>query len=276
MSRPRLLSSAEAARAAGVGPSSVKRWADRGLLPCVRTAGGHRRFEPAALRQFLRSRGSLDGDPSLGASADTAVGAWVDRLVEGRRHDVDAALLEARARLGAWHAVADELGPALTELGRRWQRGTVSIADEHAATECLTRALARVGDLLPGARDGPRCLLACVEGDEHTLGLALAELCLRESGWVPLWLGRRTPRGEVVRVVRDGGAEMVALSASEASDDAALLSAVAGEVGSACRERGAVLVLGGTGAWPARPRVGRRVSTFGEFHDLLAGRPAAR
>ena len=34
-----LLTTADAARLAGVGASSVKRWADSNLLRCVRTAG---------------------------------------------------------------------------------------------------------------------------------------------------------------------------------------------------------------------------------------------
>ena len=45
-------------------------------------------------------------------------------------------------------------------------------------------------DALPVGERGPVCLLACAEGDDHTLGLSLAELCLREAGWATLWAGR--------------------------------------------------------------------------------------
>ncbi|MBV9958343.1 MAG: helix-turn-helix domain-containing protein, partial [Acidobacteria bacterium] len=40
------LTSSEAARLLGVSEASVKRWADSGLLPALKTAGGHRRFRP--------------------------------------------------------------------------------------------------------------------------------------------------------------------------------------------------------------------------------------
>jgi hypothetical protein len=43
-------------------------------------------------------------------------------------------------------------------------------------------------------------VLAWAEGDEHTLGLPLAELCLVELGWTPLWLGARTPTVETIRM----------------------------------------------------------------------------
>jgi excisionase family DNA binding protein len=270
VTEPRLLTSAEAARVAGVGPSSVKRWADLGLLPCVKTAGGHRRIERAALMRFLREQAGTDG------GADPETHAWVERLVAARRHEVDAALIDMRARLGAWHRVADALGPVIVELGRRWQAGLVTIADEHVASECLTRALGRVGDMLPSPGEGPRCLLACVEGDDHTLGLSLAELCVRELGWLPVWLGRRTPRAEILRMVHEGRAEIVALSASAASCEAALLASVAEEVGAACRERGAALVLGGTGAWPSTPGHGSRLASFADFHDFATRAAAQR
>ena len=250
-----LISTLEAARLAGATPSSVKRWADQGLLPCVRTAGGHRRYDRWVLERFVHQRSVAGG------VEDALVGAWIVRLVEARGHEVEGALLEALARLGAWYRVADELGHVLTALGRQWEAGGITIADEHLAAGCLGRALGRISEASPARVDGPRCLLACAEGDEHTLGLSLAEVCLRELGWVPLWLGRRTPGDEIVRLVREGRAEMVALSASPASSDATALAALADRAGAACREHGAALVLGGFGGWPESPRHGVRVGT---------------
>ncbi len=265
-----LVSTLEAAHLTGATPSSVKRWADRGLLPCIRTAGGHRRYDRRSLERFVRQRSVPSG------AEDALLGAWLARLVEARGHEVEGALLEARARLGAWHRVADELGPVLTALGQRWEAGRITIADEHLAAGCLDRALGRVAEALPARVDGPRCLLACAEGDEHTLGLALTEVCLRELGWVPRWLGRRTPGGELVRLVREGRAQMLALSASAASSDARSLAALAEQTGAACRERGVALVLGGSGAWPEQPRHGVRLRSFSDFHAHVAGLDGAR
>ncbi len=265
-----LISTEAAARLTGVAPSSVKRWADQGVLPCVRTAGGHRRYDRRTVERFVRLRSMRGG------GGESLVDPWLERLVDARRHEVEGALLEARARLGAWHRVADEVGAVLAALGRHWEAGRITIADEHLAADCLGRALARVAEALPGRVDGPPCLLACAEGDEHTLGLSLAEVCLRELGWVPLWLGRRTPSDELVRLVDAGRARMVALSASAASSDATRLAAIAERLGAACRERAAALVLGGSGAWPEQPRHGVRLRSFGDFHAHLTGLEAVR
>jgi excisionase family DNA binding protein len=258
-----LLSTAAAARLAGVGPSSVKRWADQGTLACVRTAGGHRRFARATLQQFLQQQHEQPDAAAPGPSA------WVSRLVAARRHEIEGALLESRARLGSWCAVADELGEALAQLGRGWQRGEVSIAEEHQAADCLGRALLRIGDSLPGRPGAPRALLACAPGDDHTLGLSLAELCLRERGYAPLWLGRQTPPAEILRIVEDGGAELVAISASSASTDAARLRRLAQKVGAACRDRAVSLILGGAGRWPKALTYGSRIHSFAELAACL-------
>jgi len=260
-----MLTTTQAAEVAAVAPSTIKRWADQGLLPFSRTAGGHRRFERFAIERLLR------GQTAPVTSGDPLATAWVRCLVGGRRHEIDGRLLDARGRLGSWWRVADEVAVALAEMGKQWERGRLAIAEEHVASDALTRALARVGDALPNRLDGPRCLLACAGEDEHTLGLSLAELCLRELGWTPLWLGRRTPVGELVRLVRDGQVAMVALSASALLADGQALRAIADELGAACKERSVGLLLGGAGAWPAQPSHGVRVTSFAAFRDCLAG-----
>lgn len=259
-----MLTTTEAAEAAAVSPSTIKRWADQGILPVSRTAGGHRRFERFAIERLLREQ------PVSVSSGDPAASAWVRCLVDGRRHEIDGRLLEAKARLGSWWRVADELAVALAEMGDQWECGRLTVAEEHIASDALARALARVGDALPIRLDGPRCLLACAGEDEHTLGLSLAELCLRELGWTPLWLGRRTPVDEVVRLVSGAQVAMVALSASALLGDELALRAITDEVGAACKERGVALLFGGAGAWPSQPSYGVRVTSFAAFHHYLA------
>ena len=64
---PNLLSTRQVATLLGVGGSSVKRWADRGLLACVKTVGGHRRFDREAVDAFRRVLGRAVAGPDEGA-----------------------------------------------------------------------------------------------------------------------------------------------------------------------------------------------------------------
>lgn len=264
MAPPTTLSTAAAAQLAGVAPSSVKRWADEGLLPCTRTAGGHRRFLLADVQRFLASQEALHP-----ASAEAAAQEWLSRLTQGDAHTLLGALFSERGRLGAWYRVADELGRALTLLGEKWKAGELTVLEEHLASERLMRALTQVSARLWSSPGAPTCLLATAEGDEHTLGLALAELVLREAGWNTLWAGRATPGAELVRAIADGDLDMVALSASVSSDNRTRLAAEARAVGAACAQHGVPFVMGGSGAWPEGRDGARRVTDFASFHTLL-------
>lgn len=92
------LSVSAAARALGVSPSTLRLWASEGRIPHLRTAGGHRRFDPEVLRDWLArqparpSRGSRRGSTTVRAEPHGAevlrscadrVSEHVEGLVEG-------------------------------------------------------------------------------------------------------------------------------------------------------------------------------------------------
>jgi methanogenic corrinoid protein MtbC1 len=189
---------------------------------------------------------------------------WVDMLLSEMSHEL--ALLRAHRRLGSWCRVAAELEPVLGELGQRWACGRMSTAEEHIVSERLSRAIVRLTESIPVLPNAPLCLLACVETEEHSLGLLLAELCFRESGWASIYLGPRTPTEAILQQVRaDDRIRLVGLSASSACNDQSLLRRAQAAVGAVCRERGVALMLGGGGPWPDVPKYGTRLHGFHEF-----------
>jgi MerR family transcriptional regulator, light-induced transcriptional regulator len=262
-----LLTTAEAAQLAGVGASSVKRWADSAVLRCVRTAGGHRRFLREELERFLREQGG-----SLTADAPSD---WVDLMLAGGIFELQGELLRARDRLGAWYLVAAEVGTALVELGERWARSEISVLEEHMASDKLARAIQRTIESLPSSPENPRAVLATALNDEHTLGLSLVELCLREVGWACAWSGRCTPTQELVAVAESGEVSLLALSASLSSSDPKPLAREARRLGDVCRAMGVELLLGGAGAWPEHPRYGTRLRDLPSLHRLALSLRAA-
>jgi excisionase family DNA binding protein len=101
----------EACRLLGVSPSTVRRWADSGLVRTFVTPGGHRRFSRAGLQSLLPDQPT--SRPSLGDLGETP-----GRMARGYRR----ATTDDPARI-PWVA---ELGDAQRERFRTYGRGIVT------------------------------------------------------------------------------------------------------------------------------------------------------
>jgi len=63
----------EAARFAGVGPDTIRRWSDGGRVIAVRTAGGHRRVDADSLDQLIHHGGVTERDVAPSTAFDQMV-----------------------------------------------------------------------------------------------------------------------------------------------------------------------------------------------------------
>jgi DNA-binding transcriptional MerR regulator len=225
-----LLRIGELSRRAGVSPELLRAWERRyGLLRPTRTPGGLRLYSSedlvrvqemqrhladglaAAQAAALATRAPLDTPSTALAAADvrSELAAALHRLDEPAAQ----AILDRLFAVGTVEtALSEVILPYLHDLGARWEREEVSIAQEHFASSVLR------GRLLGLARGwgrgvGPVALLACLPGEEHELGLIAFGLALRAQGWRVAYFGSNTPLETV-----DGAAEhlkpqLIALSA---------------------------------------------------------------
>ena len=260
------MTTSDVASLMGVGATSVKRWADAGVLRCVKTAGGHRRFLKSEVDRFLSSQRPDAGDLPDPLSPD----GWLRTLGDlPDIHMLLGKLLQMRGEHGSWASVADAIGAVLGRLGQAWRDGELTILEEHRASEMIHRALTATAANLPVSPDAPRALLAMAPGDDHALGLSLVELTLREAGWSPIWSGIRTPMDELIEWAESDRIDLLALSASSWSTDFRTLHECALGVKAAC-DRGATrLVLGGRGAWPEDLAGVKRIGSLQQLAGFL-------
>ena len=195
----RLWTSTEAARALGVGTSSIKRWTDSGELRAVKTPGAHRRYTLDALHAFAAARG-LPSDllPPLDAPAPKASRAKRPPTLFDAARSGDAAAVRGLVTpvtndLAARAAFLDEkVGSTLREIGDRWHDGSLSVAEEHRASHLIAAALDHLRPTVFSA-DSPVALLACPPGELHELPLHLVRLVLEWGGWRTDFIGADTP-----------------------------------------------------------------------------------
>jgi MerR family transcriptional regulator, light-induced transcriptional regulator len=258
MDAPGLLRIGEVSRRSGVSPELLRAWERRyNLLRPTRSAGGLRLYSGADLERVRAMQRHLaDGLAAAEAAAlatHLAEQAPSAVALDDLRRELEGALLaydEPRAQtildsLLAAATVDTVLSkvvlPYLHELGEGWERGEVSVAQEHFASSVLR------GRLLGLARGwdrglGPRVLLACAPEEQHDLGLVCFGLALRERGWRIGYLGADTPIDSVADAALAFVPEFVVVSAVTADRFRAKASELK-ELAKATR-----LCLGGAGA----------------------------
>jgi len=219
----------ELSRRSGVPPDLLRAWERRyGLLSPSRSAGGLRLYSEEDL---LRVRAMQQQLAAGLAAAEAAAVAKSQEAIEPPANDTTRARRELGAALLAFdearsHAALDALVsrfsldtvlaevivPYLHELGEQWERGEISVAQEHFASSLLRGRLLGLGRGW-GQGHGPRALLACAPGEQHDLGLIAFGLALRARGWRILYLGADTPTESLAGAARSARPDCVVISA---------------------------------------------------------------
>lgn len=201
----KLLTPHRVALAIGVSESSLKRWCDRGLIPTVRTPGGHRRIPIHGVLEFLRANEhELVRPEVLGLPPTTGKGERIVERAEAIFRDALAAGDEQRARQVlldlylAGHrlsAICDRMvTPAFSDLGRAWECGQIDVFQERCGCEVAESIFCEMRDALPPvSEEGPLALGGTPSGDPYRLPTRMAELVLRSSGWRSRSLGTDLP-----------------------------------------------------------------------------------
>ena len=136
-----------------------------------------------------------------------------------RSHDVTGlrrALQQALLRQGLRAFVLEVVAPLTTQVGELWMRGDLEVFEEHIYTETMQQVLRQAMQSTPPLAlfERPRVLLTTLAGEQHALGLLMAEALLTLEGCPCLWLGVQTPQEELPRAVAAHQADILALSFS--------------------------------------------------------------
>jgi MerR family transcriptional regulator, light-induced transcriptional regulator len=225
----------ELSRRLGVSDHVLRAWESRyGLLQPVRSPGGFRLYSDADESRIRRmqaylaeglsaaeaARAALAGGPGTHPPEPTGPAAGREPFAELRRaldaFDEPAAQavldrLMAERSLSA--VLRDVILPYLADLGKRWQRGTASIAAEHFASNLIRGRLAGLARGW-GSGHGPQALLACPPGELHDIPLMIFGIVLNRNGWRIGYLGPSTPVEELARAAGTSHPDLVVLAAT--------------------------------------------------------------
>jgi len=203
--------------------------------------------------------------------------AFTAALIAGDEVAAETTIREAMdARLMAAEIDEKIIIPALWLIGELWERGEISVADEHVATEIAMRvvALQREAERVAVARGGHRVMLATPSGERHVVALRMVGNLLSGAGYWTVMLGADVPAEALVASVIRHRPEVICMSATMPAVSGHLLDSIA-QVQAAYPM--AQFVIGGRGlSSQLRPQAGigicHRVSEVVEAVDARVKR----
>lgn len=176
-----------------------------------------------SLSEVSEQSAGADNSASQGGSPDLAklVRAYLETLraadAAGAYRIASDALAEGMSPARLCQRV---ITPAMYEVGRLWEKGVITIADEHLATALTQRVLGAlrpprpVASPLEAGRHAPRALFAAVQGEQHALGLRMAADLLEDAGYEALYLGADVPLVSLLRAIETLSPHLLGLSAT--------------------------------------------------------------
>lgn len=183
--------------------SSLRFLERRGLISSSRTRGRHRLYSPReiervrqikiwqsqrlSLREIGNRLATLDRLPP----SEHLANEFLHLATSGDANGARSSILEAaRAGVPLPQLFGELMIPALQEIGHRWDSGELMVAQEKEITE-ITRELISALTLGDGhtIRRGPQLVAACIEGEQHDLGIRMICGLLRAAGFTVRFLG---------------------------------------------------------------------------------------
>jgi MerR family transcriptional regulator, light-induced transcriptional regulator len=227
-----LLRIGELSRRTGVKPDLLRAWERRyALLEPERSAGGFRLYAPSAVdrikamqeqlaRGFSAAEAArlalLEGSaPTRSASIDVLVAEVADALDDFDEPRAQRAFDRMLSAFSVDAVLRDGVLPFLHDLGLRWERGEVSVAQEHFASSVIRGRLLGLARGW-GAGSGAVAILACPPGEEHDLGLLALGIVLHDRGWRVAYLGPDTPMETLAGAAARLSATVIVLAAVNA------------------------------------------------------------
>jgi len=290
-----LLSVGTVARRLDVPPATLRTWSRRyGIGAGARSPGRHRRYSGAEVARLEHMQALIAGGVPAADAARAALSASasltpvpaqtrpprglrlplagagpaarelaraVMAMDEGRASRLVSAALDSAGIVPAWDQV---LVPVLRALGQRFERTGRCVAEEHLLTAVVISALSAAASRPRPAAGGRPVLLACAEGERHSMPVHALAAALASLGIRALVLGADVPARALAHAIRrTGPATVFVWSQQQATGDPGRLAALP-------PGRAALLLLGGPGWRQPLPAPARLVGSLAEAASVAA------
>ncbi len=220
------LSSKQVAEILGVNESSVKRWADNGMLTCHKTPGGHRKFMKKDIL-FFGSKYSYEVNPSLLKISDETENRnnpdirninnmlYKKLFVSSEDELLDFLYSIILSGLSITDLYDSVISKTMLKIGEQWMNNELSIEHEHIATNKIVKTLIRLHTkITPKSYNGLTALCCSLDNEYHELPVLSVSNVLSYYGWKVVYPGVNMPVKSIQSSINEFKPDIVCISAT--------------------------------------------------------------
>jgi methanogenic corrinoid protein MtbC1 len=101
----------------------------------------------------------------------------------------------------------------MVEIGRLWEIGDITVAQEHLASSLVSRVMASLYPrILVAQHTLGKAVVTTSPNEYHELGARMVADVLETDGWDAYFLGANTPRKDLVQMLLDRRPELLLIS----------------------------------------------------------------
>jgi len=117
------------------------------------------------------------------------------------------------AKLDPFILYEEVMKKSLYQIGLLWEQNKISVATEHLASMITESVINKVFlEINTTSRIGKKIILACVENEQHQIGLKMVADVFERNGWDSMILGANTPTRDIINIVKLSKPDLLALS----------------------------------------------------------------
>lgn len=125
------------------------------------------------------------------------------------------------------HIFTDIITPAMYKIGELWENGKISVADEHASTEMISRIVDWLAVQEIKGENKDQCAISMsIYCEQHTLGIKMVASYLDIIGYRSIYMGNNLPANELIAIIKKEKPKILALSLTLKSHQDSLVNII--------------------------------------------------
>jgi methanogenic corrinoid protein MtbC1 len=161
---------------------------------------------------LIAEQSSDDADKSI-SHGDKRKERFLDALLNADHSETLAMALEVNDPAGFASFLLEVIQPSMYEIGRLWEKGTISVAQEHLASSIVGRIMSQLYTMNVSVKPTRgRAVITAAPNEFHELGAWMVSDLLELDGWQIRYLGANTPLEDLLNLLEAYKPQLLALS----------------------------------------------------------------